>query len=256
MTLAMRAKHIIYDDVLRFQTDLSFDLEKSFYRMSSRWYEAAQVLDYGAGNAYYTSQLAQAYPDKKFTCVERDQDIAGIAERWIEPYDIDMIVGSFEDIAPNTNFDFAILRHVTSYLSNKKHFFEWIASNTTPEAGLLLIDADDTAFYVNPRLPFLESGNEKLKDKIREEGGDRNVLLQKQQDLESLGFKQIWTRTMPVHSDIDGRKYLMYMFMRSIAELDHGSPIPRNVWDELDAWSLSPDSFLQYGVIASYFQKT
>ena len=254
--LAMRARHSIYDDVLRFQVELSFDLEKSFYRLSPAWNKAAQVLDYGAGNGYYTSRLAQAYPNKKFTCIEKDRDLASIAGRWVGAYDIDIMVGSFEDINPQINFDFVFLRHVTSYLSDRSSFFDWLASITAPESGLLLIDADDTLFHVSPRLPFLESGNEKLKDKIQKEGGDRNVLLQKHQEIEMFGFQHLWTRSVAVHSDIEGRKYLMYMFMRAIAEMDHGSPIPRRVWDELDAWSLDHDSFLQYGVMASYFHKT
>ncbi len=59
----------IYDDLLRYQVELSWDLEQMFFRASDAWVNAATVLDLGAGNAYYTSMLSQKFPRKHFICL-------------------------------------------------------------------------------------------------------------------------------------------------------------------------------------------
>ncbi len=69
------------------------------------------------------------------------------------------------------------------------------------------------------------------------------------------GFAHLWTRQLAVHSDIRDRKYLMLMFMTSVAELDHGSPLPATLRIELDQWSRDPKSFLQYGIVAASFRR-
>ena len=45
------------------------------------------------------------------------------------------------------------------------------------------------------------------------------------------------------------------MFMLAVAEYDHGSPIPQEVRLELDRWSMNPDSYMQYGLFGSIFEK-
>ena len=48
--IGMRPRHLIYSDLLRFQADLSLDLELSFFQMSAEWHRAKTVLDLGSGN--------------------------------------------------------------------------------------------------------------------------------------------------------------------------------------------------------------
>jgi SAM-dependent methyltransferase len=251
----MRSRHEIYDDLLRFQAELSFDLEQQFFHLSEPWERSRTVLDFGSGNAYYAALLAREYPEKSFVCVERDEALAPAALRWIGNNRISLIKGDHRAVPDSVQFDFVIARHVVSYLSDAAQLFSWISRHTEPDAGMLLIDADDAALVVRPRLPILEKGNEDFKRGVRDIGGNREALTTVAADLEHRGFGQQWIKTLIVHSDIRERKYLMYMFMRCIAELDHGSPLNADVWAEIDNWALNPKSYLQYGLVATALQK-
>ena len=101
----------------------------------------------------------------------------------------------------------------------------------------------------------LNAATREFKQKVAGEWCDRDVISRVQEPVRDAGFSRRWTRGLVVHSDIRDRKYLMYMFMRAVAEFDHGSPVPQGVSAELDAWALDPLSYLQYGLNASLFAK-
>lgn len=250
-----RTKAQIYDDLLRFQCELSFDLESAFFRLSPSWSTAVSVLDFGAGNSYYTAQLAHIYPEKRFVALERDSAVAATGERWTGSQRIQIVAGSYESLSRDAQFDFVVARHVLSYLDDRSAFYEWLSKHTTHNAGILVIDADDSAFVTQPRLPLLERGNDEFKERVAAGGGDRSAAEQSIASLGERGFSHLWTRPLAVHSDIQDRKYLMFMFMLAVAEYDHGSPLPLDVRQELDRWSRDSRSFLQYGLMASSFQR-
>jgi SAM-dependent methyltransferase len=252
----VRTPDAIYDDLLRFQTELSFDLEQAFYRSSDAWHAAGRVLDFGAGNCYYTRKLAARNPEKEFVCVERNEALAKRARASVHPYSIEVVIGTFTDVAEDAAFDFVVVRHAMSYLADRAAFMQWIALHTTAAAGVLTIDADDAKFYVRPRLPILEAGNEEFKEKVRASGGDRDLRERLQEEWRQFKFCHSRTDPLIVHSDITARKELMYMFMMTVAEYDHGSPLPNNVREEIDSWALDPTSYLQYGMFGSLFNKT
>jgi SAM-dependent methyltransferase len=247
----------IYDDLLKYQAELSHDLEQMFFRSSPQWQKAKKVLDFGAGNAHYTNLLAINWPDKKYFCVELNEDLFNIAVREISAHNIKIIKGSFDELGEGNNFDFVYCRHVLSYLkeNERKNFFTWAYRNTSPGSCVLTIDADDDAFYTFPALPLLESGNKKFKDDLKKSGGNRELRAELLKHVDYIGFTHFSTRSLIVHSAISGRKYLMSMFMKAVAEIDHGSPLPLGVRDEIDSWSSNRNSYLQYGMFGSLFIK-
>jgi SAM-dependent methyltransferase len=251
----MRPRHVIYGDLLRFQAELSADLELPFFYSASEWEHATTILDLGSGNGYYAARLAGVFPDKTFVCLERDPKMAGQASRWATNGSLTSITGTLSDLPNETHFSFVLARHTLSYLDDLPAFGTWLTEHTTHGAGLLVIDADDDAFLCRPPLPILERGNEEFKKKVAAAGGDRDVVTRLREHVHGAGFSHRWTRGLIVHSDIRDRKYLMYMFMRAVAEYDHGSPLPSDVWSEIDAWALDPHSYLQYGLAASLFAR-
>jgi len=251
----VRSRDAIYDDLLRFQTELSFDLEQAFYRSSDAWRSARRILDFGAGNCYYTRKLAEKNPEKEFVCVERDEALARRALAIVNPYKIEVVIGTFTDVPADAAFDFVIARHAMSYLADRSSFMQWTATHTTSRAGVLTIDADDAKFFVRPRLPLLEAGNEEFKEQVRVSGGDRELRARLQEEWRQFRFCHTRTDPLVVHSDIASRKELMYMFMMAVAEYDHGSPLPNNVREEIDSWVLDPCSYLQYGLFGSLFER-
>lgn len=247
----------IYDDLLMYQADLSHDLEQMFFRTSSPWHNARHVLDFGAGNAYYAKLLSTINPEKNYFCVEVNPELSAIAERQISGHGLSVINGSFSTLGEGNKFDFVYCRHVLSYLKDdeRQNFLAWLSRNTSSTAGILVIDAEDDAFYTYPRLPTLEGGNEKFKEELEQQGGDRSLYGNVAQQFNQYGFTHASTRSLIVHSAISGRKYLMAMFMKAVAEIDHGSPLPDEVRDEIDSWVVNRDSYLQYGVFGSLFVK-
>jgi SAM-dependent methyltransferase len=251
----VRTRDAIYDDLLRYQAELSFDFEQAFYRSSDVWRSARRVLDFGAGNCYYTRKLAEKNPEKTFVCVERDAALARRGCGWANPYKIEVVTGTFTDVADDAAFDFVVARHAMSYLADRAAFMQWVVHHTTSTAGLLTIDADDSKFFVRPALPLLEAGNEDFKKDVRASGGDRDLRPLLQEEWKRFGFCHLRTDPLIVHSDITARKELMYMFMMTVAEYDHGSPLPAKVREEIDSWVLDPTSYLQYGMFGSLFEK-
>ncbi len=247
----------IYDNLLRYQAELSHDLEQMFFQSSPQWQKAIKVLDFGAGNAHYAKLLSAINPEKKYFCVELNEDLADIAERDAASHNINIIKGSFGELGEGNEFDFIYCRHVLSYLKDdeRQEFFAWVNRNTSPCAGVLTIDAEDDAFYAFPTLPMLEGGNEKFKDDLKEKGGNRALRNDIKRHFENNGFSHASTRSLVVHSAISDRKYLMAMFMRAVAEIDHSSPLPIDLRDEIDSWSSNRNSYLQYGMFGSLFVK-
>jgi len=251
----VRPRHVIYDELLRHQVDLSFDLESSFFRMARQWRAASTILDFGCGNAYYSQRLAERHPEKRFICVEKDAELAALAAARLRGRNIDIVPGTYTDCPDDLRFDFLLARHALSYVADRDSFVRWYTERSSAHAGALTIDANDAVFAVTPSLPLLEAGNEDFKEDVRESGGNRDLSDELPAIWARHGFAHGFTSQLLVHSDMRDRKYLMYMFMKAVAEIDHGSPLPDQVRNEVDSWAADPDSYLQYGLFATYFEK-
>lgn len=247
----------IYDDLLKYQVELSHDLEQMFFKSTPQWESAKTVLDFGSGNGYYAKLLARICPEKEYTCAEINKELSSIAERNNYNKNIKIVNGSFEALGEGNCFDFVYCRHVLSYLKDDElaRFIDWLGHNTSRHSAVLVIDADDQAFFTTPSLPMLEGGIERFKEELEEKGGNRSLKDVIGGKLVTAGFSHLSTRPLVVHSAISGRKYLMAMFMKAVAEIDHGSPLPLALRDEIDSWSSNKNSYLQYGIFGSIFAK-
>jgi len=248
----MRDRAKIYDDLLQVQARVTFPLEHPLYQFKI-WEQSRKVLDLGCGNAFYAKMLLDDYPDKVFICVEKDEAMASIARERYKGIGLEVITGSYDALSGDFEFDFLLLRHVTSYLPDRKAFFKWVKEHAASTAGILIIDADDEHFLIKPNLPIFLGGLGKFREKVNKDGGQRDVRKDIQGELAEIGFRHIETQRIIANSKIPNTKELTHLYMCLVAELDIGSPLPQELAAELYLWALDPRSYIQYGLFGSLF---
>lgn len=246
----MRTRAELYDSLLKYQVELSFGIETSLLK-HSKWSEAKNVLDYGCGNAYFSYCLSQDYPEKHFYCCDRDAEILKLASK---TNSIELICGSFPEIEIPNNIDFFIIRHLASYLPDRRAFFKWLKDHASPNASILLIDAYDAEFMLEPFMPNFQHGLDSFYDKVDEEGGQRDLFDDIKEELFESGFGCKKLRTIVVNSEEPLKKEKLFIYMNLVAELDNGLPLSEKIREELMQWVTNPKSFLQYGLFASLFE--
>ena len=250
----MRERAYIYDCLLKIQAELSFHLEKPLFQ-SKLWKEANNIVDYGCGNAWYTKMLADDFPKKSFLGVEIDKSMAEIASQRYHHFDnISIIEGDYNNISSDYKFDFMLLRHVVSYLNDRNDFYLWVQNHANSTGGILVIDADDEYFYISPELPLFLEGIRSFQKKVNEKG-QRDVRKDVRDELPKFGFKHINSQRIVVNSELQNLKERIYVYMCLVAELDVGSPLPRDLAEELFSWVLNPESYVQYGFFCSLFAR-
>lgn len=250
----MKRDPSVYDHFLRIQTELSWGLEQVLYRRYESWVNAKNVLDFGCGNGYHTMALEAANRDKFFTGVEIDPELAAIARTRVQGTNTAIVTGSYKDLPEDFRFDFLILRHVVSYLSDRPSFWEWVSAHASPRAGILVIDAADNHFYVEPDLPVFLEELRKFYSAVNEEG-QRDITGVIRGELEKVGFGFVTTQQIVVNSEIPSTKEKVYLYMYLATELDAGSPLPPEVIEELRDWVLDPHSYIQWGLFGVLFDR-
>ena len=251
----MRSRAETYSRLLHTQADLSFDLEQMFFRMAPNWISARRILDFGSGDGYYTAKLARLYPEKHFTCVESNASLVEVGRSSVREANVSFAIGSFDELEFDEPYDFVFARHAVSYLVDRDAFMTWVTRHIRTSGEVLVVDADDTAFCVVPRLPLVEGGNEEFKDGLEADGGNRDLVSRLPAEWAQHGFSHTFTRSLIVHSEILQRREMVAEFMRCVAEWDHGSPLPSEVVSEIDGWAANSASYLQYGMFGSLFRK-
>lgn len=248
----MRSRTQLYDSLLKYQVELSYGTETSMLKQS-RWLHAKSVLDYGCGNAFFSYCLSKENPDKVFYCCDCDKDILSIANQTSQMH---LIRGSYPSVDIPNNIDFFIVRHLTSYLSDRKTFFKWIKEHASPTASILLIDAYDDDLIIEPYMPHFQHGLDSFYDKVNEDGGQRDIFADIRSELAEVGFICKNERKIVINSAEMIKKEKLFVYMNLVAELDNGLPLSEKIREELMQWITNPKSFLQYGLFACVYELT
>ena len=249
----MRDKITTYDNLLRLQAELSFRHEAFLFRTPA-WARATTVVDFGSGNSYYVSRLAEQFPDKSFTCIENDAQLSALARARYPHRNIAFVSGTYGDAPTELRYDFLLARLALSYLSDRAALCDWAAQHATAGATVLVVDADDDNRIIQPKLPLFEGGISRFETELAAAGGRRRLIDAITEDLQRVGCQHVDTHRLIIHSDVPFLKESFYVYMCLVAEMDHGSPLPAELAEELFAWVISADSFAQYGLFASLFQ--
>ena len=246
----MRTRSELYNSLLKLQVDLSFFNEISVLKkidMSN----VQNILDYGCGNGYFAKQLSMKYPNRNFYCCDRDVEILKYFDEFKNS---NILLGEYQKLILPVKMDMVILRHLTSYLSNRTKFFNWIKDNSNDESYLLLIDAYDENLLIEPVMPEFKKGLDAFYQSIDNMGGNRDLFAEIKSELSDLGYKHMDSLKIVVNSDIPNLKEKLFVYMNLVAELDNGLPLSEKIREELMNWVTSESSYLQYGLFASVFK--
>lgn len=246
----MRTRAQLYDSLLKFQVDLSFETETSILKQS-KWKSAKTVLDYGCGNGYFSYRLAINNPEKTYYCCDRDSDIL---ENSVYLKKLNVIKGEYPNVELCDKIDFFIIRHLTSYLNDRDSFFSWIRENASENASILLIDAFDENFLIEPIMPQFQKGLDQFYEKVELDGGERNLFSVIVDELKMVDFELCNELKVVVNSEQPLKKEKLFIYMNLVAELDNGLPLSEAIREELMQWVTDPKSFLQYGLFVSLFE--
>lgn len=249
-----RERAYTYNEFLKLQTDLSYGLEHPLFQHDT-WKNAKNVLDYGCGNGAYSLMLSKDYKNKKYQCVDIDENIIHYAKELLSEPVFSVFNGDHNSLIVKSKFDFVILRHLTSYLSNRESFFNWIANNTSKNAAILIIDADDENMIITPELPFFTKGLDDFVEDLKEVGGQRDLREDIINECKAVGFDIQYSNRIIVNSKLPNYKEKLFLYMMLVAELDFGSPVPDKVKEELYSWAIDPDSYVQYGLFGTLMIK-
>lgn len=246
----MRTRDELYNSLLKLQVDLSFSNEVSVLKKIDMD-RVKNILDYGCGNGYFSKQLSLKYPNRNFYCCDRNAEILKFAK----PFKgITFLSGEYPSITFPVKMDMVVLRHLTSYLSDRKNFFDWIRNNCNDGAYLLLIDAYDENLLIEPTLPEFNKGLEKFYSSVDNMGGDRDIFSDTKHELADLGYTLIDSLKIIVNSDTPNLKEKIFVYMNLVAELDNGLPLSEGIREELMDWVTNESSYMQYGLFASVFK--
>ncbi len=246
----MISREDIYDSILKYQVDFSMEQEITILK-DTNWSNSKKVLDYGCGNGYYLSKLADKYPDKTFWGCDKNPEIL---KKVKVQSNTTFLCGEYPSLNIPDDIDFFIVRYLTSYLPDRIEFFKWIKEHSSGHASILLVDAFDDELTVKPYLPMFMKGQDAFIDSVNEGGGCRDLIKTCTQELSQLGFSLIDTKSIVVNSSAPYIKEKIFAYMCLIAEIDNGSVISSELADELIRWLIDPDAFLQYGSFVSLYQ--
>jgi SAM-dependent methyltransferase len=246
----MRARHQVFNSLLKLQADFSFQPETSLLDKSI-WAKTRTVLDYGCGNGYFSQLLSEKHPEMKFYCCDRDKDILSyipIGKQFIP------IQGEYQTINLPEKIDFFVVRHLISYLHNRAGFFNWLHKCASENASLLLIDAFDENLVIEPYMENFQKGLDKFQEEVKSAGGNRDLFGVITEELENACFYHEKTEKIIVCSSEANMKEKLFVYMNLVAELDNGLPLSELIREELMDWVTNDKSYLQYGLFAALFK--
>ena len=243
----MRTRTEVYARMLTLQADMALPFELPFY-YTPQWKEAGVVLDFGCGNAHYLNSLARMFPKKRYFGIEADKEMCALAQREAEANVT--ILEPMDDIAGvMPEIEFFLFRLVLMHLQDRSSAYRYIVSRASRNAAVLIIDADDEFFLIEPPpTKFLDA-----LGKLRAQSKNRSLLDISRKELNELGYEDVMELRLAINSGFPHVRPLMEKYMFHTAELGIGTPLPADLRDELWEWSLLPQSYAQYGVFGRLF---
>jgi SAM-dependent methyltransferase len=210
----MRNKTVINDQMLAIQSKICFPFERILYQ-NKVWEKSSTVLDFGCGNASYTSLLAHKFPDKNFYCFDVNNEMLDrVAYRYKETDNIHFV--NEETLQSLESADFLLSRFVIHHLKDRSVFYELLNPETrTKPNGVLIIDADDEFFLVKGGLTkFLKSLN-RLRT---QDNPDRNIRGKITREMSDLKYSILESHRIMVNSDFPMLKEAFSIYMLLTAE--------------------------------------
>lgn len=241
-----------YNKMLTFQVEISRNMELSLIH-NKCFLQACTVLDIGCGNGYFTSMLADQYPDKQFVAFDTDKELISYAQNHNARSNITYINAEYVNFTPVDLFDAVIARLVVHIIPDRIDFFNWIYSRLRPNGALFIIDADDDNFNIYPKPEILCSLDKQTNEKINQTGARDTKRIIKD-ELSACGFLEEKFFTFSPNS-ITTDKSLFFRYMVYVMKIETGEKLQPEAYQELFEWYDNDDSFVQYGLYFGQYIK-
>lgn len=245
----MRTDIDVYDQLLEYQAQASFGLERRLFEFDD-FERAGTIVDLGCGNASYAARLALTFPDKRIVGVEPDAGLLARAHRRALPTNLKLIEGSFDTVPSDVAVDVVIARLMTMYVRDLQALAASVAARART---VVVLDPADDLFHVRPALPLFNDTLVANIDRIAGLGGHRDVQAKTVQIWTAAGLELADEQDVVVQSSAHHMKPLMHLLMVLNAELVKGTPLDLALLDELHGWVFDEGSYLQYGLRARRF---
>ena len=242
-----------YSKMLELQADITFKYECNLFA-DEYWKSSKCVADIGCGNGYFTSLLADQFPDKKFVALEPNRELYCIAVQDYARPNITYQQKPYSEYQADKKFDFIIARLVINQLADRLSFIKWAKKSLNSNGALLIIDADDENFSVYPTLTLFSEIEDKTKAHLTSIGGRRDTKQLIVGEALSQGFVQNRFLTLSPNT-ISTDKSLFYRYMLYTIKFREGEDLSPMAYKELFEWFDNPGSFAQYGLYIALFIK-
>lgn len=142
--------HLLHQDKLDDPNDVSI------YTFDDAFVAAKKVLDLGTGYGHHLAALAQLFPDKQFTGVDKDVDAIHFAKTHYDYANLDFIQIDIEQVDFPLQVgkqDYVIARLLLQHLHSVRQFAYQVADILQAKGGLLLIDVHEPSKRFLPEMP-------------------------------------------------------------------------------------------------------
>ncbi len=152
-----------WDVLLDSQTDLMFPAELQFFFASEAWHKARRILDVGCGNGYYLTKLRTYFADKKYTGIDKSNDLIQLAKANTLPGGIAFQRSDFFSYKPDELFDVLLLRLTVQHMNGLQKMLSDAYHITSDQASLIIIEPDPGMTKNIPPTPLFWDTLEKIE---------------------------------------------------------------------------------------------
>ena len=241
--------HNAYDKMLKIQTDIFYPFENCFFKkLGLDTFE--RIGEVGCGNVAFLSRIAQHFPQPQYFGVDINSAMIDFFDKKTKPNNINISAGEISDL--EDNLDLIILRLIAHQLPDREHFFAILKQKLLPQKYLVIIDANDEYFLVEPSLPKTFECIRKQRDEFSKNHAVRNLKKILPSELANLGFKMIYESDYCVSSLIYGYKELLLKYLNIFNQMFFSDE--KDVYEEIKKWGENPNSYMQVGLFIQVYQ--
>lgn len=152
----------MWDQIQSLQADFAISQELPAYYRSEHWDRAQTVLDLGTGNGHYLDLIANEFPNKRYTGVDKSVEFIQIARERVQRSNIELSVADvltdldgLMDSGNGGPWDFVIGRLFFQHMpaTDLTKILRILARVTKPGGGAIILDACDSMRLFLPPVP-------------------------------------------------------------------------------------------------------
>jgi 2-polyprenyl-3-methyl-5-hydroxy-6-metoxy-1,4-benzoquinol methylase len=242
----------VYDVMLKFQADMVREQEEAMLRHAV-WNLVSRILDFGCGNGYFSSVLAQLHPDKHIIGYDIDRRFIHRATHRYE-HAANLRFSDLEESLISFNPNAIICRLCLHHVANPFVLLESLLTRFENTRVLYLVNPADHLFALVPNLESFHRDLEELRKPHQERRG-----LHYQEELhaiiERFGFVQVATANFVADSKNAQRKNLMFGYMSLTAAQAFDGKLNLDTSRQLVQWLFNDSSLAQFGMIGNVYEK-